>query len=175
MKQLRMNEVTNLRSKGFTLIELLLYVSLIGVVVLASSSLWTMLEGQRVKARTIREVSDQGAAAMQMMTQIIRNATSISAPTAGNSAASLTVVVPTGALSPTVMGLSGGVLQLTEGAAAAVDLTSSRVSVSSLSFSNLSRPGTEGTVRIQFTVGYTGPGTADYTYSKTFINTATLR
>lgn len=164
-----------MRKNGFTLIELLLYVSLIGIVVLASSALWSMLESQRVKAQTIREVSEQGAAAMQVMTQIVRNATSITSPTTGNSASSLTVVVPTGSLSPTTFSLSSGVLQIAEGVSPAVALTSGRVVVSALTFSNLSRPSSAGTIRIQFTVSYSGPSTAEYSYSKTFIGTATIR
>lgn len=56
------------------------------------------------------------------------------------------------------------------------DLINSRVTVSNLTFSNLSRPGTPGTVRIQFTLTHINPeGRQEYNFSKTFYDTATLR
>jgi hypothetical protein len=61
----------------------------------------------RVKNQTITEVDEQGARLMDTITQAIRNATSVTAPVSGVSANQLTLVVPTGSLSPTVFNLSG--------------------------------------------------------------------
>ncbi len=161
---------------GFTLIELLLYSVLIGIVIFAASGVLTLLQRQRVRSQVIREVEEQGAAAVQTITQTIRNSTGISAPTIGTSGSTLTVIVATGALSPTVFDVSGGVLQITEGAGSPVALTSTKVSVSGISFFNLSRAGTPGTIRVTFTVGYNAAGAgAEYSYSKTFISDASRR
>lgn len=163
-------------SKGFTLIELLLYVSLIGFVAMTAAVFLTVLQRQRVRSQVIMEVEDQGVAAMQIIDQIIRNSSSITSPAAGASGASTTLVVPTGALSPTTFALSGGAITMTEGANAAVNLTSNKVTITGLSFANLSRPSTKGNLRIQFVVNFNNPdGIAEYTYSKTFISSESLR
>jgi len=164
-----------MKQKGFTLVELLLYVSLIGVVVMAAMALLSVLQGQRVRSQVILEVESQGEAAMRTITQTVRNATGINSPGEGVSASSLSVSVPSGALSPTVFDLSSGVLRITEGAGSAVSLTNSRVTVSSLTFDNLSRSGTPGTVRISFVLSYNATVGNEYSYSKTFISSATIR
>jgi hypothetical protein len=75
-----------------------------------------------------------------------------------------------------VFALSGGTITMTEGAGAAVSLTNNLVNVSGLSFSNLSRASTPGTVRIQFTITYiNNSGRNEFDYSKTFDSNASLR
>lgn len=170
-----MMKTLRVRQTGFTLIELLLYVTLLGITVVAASVLWVVLNQQRVKAQVVREVEDQGVMAMQIISQTVRNSSAINTPSVGNSGASLSVTVPTASLSPTVFSLSSGVLSITEGANPSVNLTSSKVSVSSLTFSNLSRPSTPGVVRIQFTVSYVGGADYQYGYSKQFITSVSLR
>jgi len=161
---------------GFTLIELLLYVSLMGVVVMATTVFLTVLQKQRVRSQVIMEVESQGIKLMQNFTQIVRNSTSISSPAVGVSSSSLTLVVPTGSLSPTVFGLSSGVVTMTEGVNPVVNLTSGKVIVSGLTFSNYSRASTKGNIRVQFVVSYNNPdGISEYTFSKTFISSASLR
>jgi len=50
------------------------------------------------------------------------------------------------------------------------------VTVSGLTFQNLSRSATPGTVRIQFTLTHVNPaGRNEYSFAKTFIGSATLR
>lgn len=165
-----------MKNRGFTLIELLLYTVLIGLVVMATAVLLSVLQKQRVRSQVIMEVEDQGVAAMQIITQIIRNSTAINSPAAGATGTSVSVNVPTGSLSPTVFAVSSGQLTMTEGVNPMVNLTSSKVTVSSVSFSNLTRAGSFGTARIVYTVSYNNPdGIPEYTYSKTFTSDASLR
>jgi type II secretory pathway pseudopilin PulG len=160
---------------GYTLIELLLYVTIIGTLLTTITYFFGITVDARVKNQSIAEVNDQGAAVMDYITQTIRNATSITAPTAGTSGASLTLVVPTGSLSPTIFSLSGTILQVKEGAGAAVALTSSDVQVTSLTFTNLTRSGTAGVVRVSFTIIRTNPNNRnEYDYQKTFTNSAEI-
>lgn len=168
----------NLRTKsGFTLIELLLYVSIAATMLLAISILFSVLLSGRVKNQTIAEVNEQGVLAMQIMTQAVRNADSINLPSAGASASTLSLVMPTPAQNPTVFDLTSNVIRTTEGAGSAVPLTNStRVTVSSLTFQNLSLSGTPGTIRIQFTLTHINPsGRNEYNYNKTFYGSASLR
>jgi type II secretory pathway pseudopilin PulG len=93
--------------KGYTLIELLLYAALLGILLAATTTYFGVVLESRVKNQSITEVDQQGMAAMEYITQTIRNADSITSPAAGATAASLTLVVPTGALSPTIFSNDG--------------------------------------------------------------------
>lgn len=164
------------KQSGFTLIEMLLYIALSSIMLLALTQFFGLALSVRIKAQSVAEVEQQGTAVMKAMTQIIRNASSITAPTAGAASSSLTIIVPTGAKSPTVFDLSNGVLRITEGANGAVNLTDNRVALTNLQFSNLSGTAERGTVRIQFTLSRLNvSSTNEYDYTQNFIGSATLR
>ena len=166
--------VTN--SKGFTLIELLLYVSLSAILLLIISVFLSFLLQSRIKNQSIAEVEQQGLQIMQLTTQTVRNAETIASPVAGTSASSLTLDVVTVAKDPTIFDLSSGIIRIKEGTDSAIPLTNSRVIASGLTFQNLSRASTPGTVRIQFTLTHVNPeGRNEYSFSKTFTGSATLR
>ena len=161
---------------GFTLIELLLYVSITSIMLFVISLFLSTLLESRIKNQTIAEVEQQGLQVMQLITQTARNSEAITSPTIGASASSLTLDVITGANDPTIFDLSGGAIQMKEGAATAVALTNSRVTASALTFQNLSRAGTPGTIRIRFTLTHVNPaGRNEYSFTKTFTGSATLR
>ncbi len=163
-------------NRGFTLIELLLYVGIASIMLLVISTFLSTLLESRVKNQTIAEVEQQGVQVMQMITQTLRNADTINSPTAGVSAASLSVNTYTSINNPTVFDLSGGVIRIKEGTGAVVSLTNTRVTASALNFQNLSRTSTPGTMRISFTLAQVNPsGRNEYNFTKTFIGSATLR
>jgi type II secretory pathway pseudopilin PulG len=164
---------TQARQAGYTLIELLLYVVLIGTLLTSVTYFFGLAVDARVKNQTIAEVNDQGVAVMDSITQTIRNAISISSPAAAGTASSLTLVVPTGSLSPTVFNLTGSTLQITEGVSSPVALTSNDLQVTNLTFKNLTRSGTNGNVQISFTLARANPNNHNaYDYQKTFTSTA---
>ncbi len=137
--------------KGFTLIELLLYVSIVGAIIFSVAGFLSLLMQSRVKNQTIAEVEQQGVSVMQIITQTGRNAADINFTSAFD--------------------LSTGIIRQDT-----IALTNSRVAASGLAFTNLSRAGTPGTVRIQFTLTHINPsGRNEYDYSKTFIGSASLR
>lgn len=161
---------------GYTLIELLLYISLAGLLLVTLTVFFGMSVDARIKTQTVTEVNQQGSAAMEYIQQTVRNATSITSPAAGASAASITVVVPTASLSPTIFNLSGTVLQVKEGSAAAISLTNDNIAITNLTFTNLTRSGTPGAVRISFTVSRVNAGGRnEYDFSKTFTTTVAIR
>ncbi len=163
-------------NKGFTLIELLLYISIASIIVFTTASLLRFTLEGRVKNQTIAEVEQEGSQVMQLITQTIRNATAVNSPTQGNSAASLSVNVVTGANSPTVFDLSTGAIRIKEGAGTAVNLTSSHVTVSSLNFQNLSATSPPDVIRISFTITYiNNSGRNEYSYSQKFYGSASFR
>jgi Tfp pilus assembly protein PilW len=173
-----MIKISQLRRQknGFTLIELLLYLGIAATTILAVSTLLFEILQSQVKNQTVSEVNQQGMQVMQIITQTIRNSEGINSPSAGSSAASASIDVVTGADDPTVFDSSGGALRVTEGGGSAVPLTSDDVTAASLTFQNLTRSGTFGTVRVQFTLTYVNPeGRSEYDYSKSFVGSATLR
>lgn len=67
-------------------------------------------------------------------------------------------------------------IQIKEGAGSAVPLSNSKVQVSGLTFTNLTRPGTPGVVQVSFTVSRVNAANRnEYDYQKTFTTTAALR
>ena len=166
----------NIKQKGFTLIELLLYVGISSVMLLAISVFLSTLLQSRIKNQTIAEVGQQGLQVMQLITQTVRNADVLNSPLQGASASSLSLNTYTAGNNPTVFDLSGGAIRITEGATAAVILSNTRVTASALTFQNLSRANTPGTIRIQFTITHVNTeGRNEYQYTKTFVGSATLR
>lgn len=162
--------------KGFTLIELLLYVGISSTLLLVSSLFMNTLLESRIKNQTIAEVEEQGAFVMNMITQTIRNAESITSPTIGTSANSLNLNVLSAPDDPTVFSISSGAISVTEGGGGSVALTNSKVTASALNFQNFSRAGTPGVIRISFTLTYVNPeGRNEYDFSKTFSSSASLR
>ncbi len=161
---------------GFTLVEIVLYVTIFMGILIASSSIFNTAIQSRVKSQTISEVEQQGAQAIQAMTQTIRNATAINSPSTGASATSLSVNVVSGANSPTIFDLSGGQLRIKEGVASAVPLNNTRVTASSLIFYNLTRASTSGIISFQFTLTHVNPANQqEYNYSRVFYGSASLR
>ena len=160
---------------GFTLLELLLYTSLMGIIILAVSLVFQITLASRVKNQTIAEVEQQGLQAVQTVSQTIRNANSISSPAQNVSDTQLTLTMASGS-TPIVFNLASGVIQMKEGAATAVPLTNTKVAVTGLSFVNMSRASTPGSVKFQFVVTYiNNSGRNEYDFSKTFYGTASLR
>lgn len=137
--------------KGFTLIELLLYVSIVGAIIFSVAGFLSLSMQSRVKNQAISEVEQQGIQVMQVITQAGRNAANVNFTTAFDL-------------------LDGAIRENT------IALTNSRVIASNLTFTNLSRTGTPGTIRIQFTLTHINPsGRNEYDFNKTFYGSTTLR
>lgn len=170
MKWLRTNQA------GYTLIELLLYVTIVSSLLLGITVFYGMMNEVHVENQTITEVNQQGTAAMEQITQSIRNASSVTAPAVAATGNSLTLVVPAAAASPTIFDMNGTTLQMKEGTAAAIALTNSKVQISGLTFKNLARTGTDGVIQVSFTVTRVNTsGRAEYDYQKTFTSSAAIR
>lgn len=162
--------------RGFTLVELLLYVLISAMIIFSVAGFLFLTLTTKEKSKTILEVENQGDQIMQIVTQVIRNSEGINSPAQGVSASSASLDVVNAADDPTVFDVSGGIFRITEGVGSAVGLNNSNVTVSGLSFYNLSRTGTYGVIRVQFTVSRVNPeGRNEYDYSKTFYGSASLR
>lgn len=169
-------EYSDNKKRGFTLLELLLYVSIASIMLFVISAFLAILLESRVKNKTIAEVDGQGVYVMQLLTQTIRNAKSITSPAIGTTANFLNLEMSLSSNDPTIFDEVGGVVQITEAANSAINLTSSRITASNIVFSNLSQVDTPGTVRVEFTLTHKNPeGRKEYEYEKVFIGSASLR
>lgn len=164
------------KMRGFTLVELMLYVVITAAIIFSFIIFLQAILESRIKNQTVAEVEQTGMQIIQLINQTARNATAMTTPAQGASGAILTLTVPTGANSPTVFDLASGAVRIKEGAGPNVNLSSSRVTVSGLTFQNLTRAGTPGSVQYQFTVTYNNPANRnEYNFSRTFHASASLR
>lgn len=162
--------------KGFTLIELLLYLGLASAMMLVLVAFFSTMLSARVKNQAIAEVEEQGAQVLDIITQDVRNADNINSPAVGASAAVMSLDTVPAWSDPTVFDLSSGAIRMKQGNGPATALTNARVTVSGLTFQNLSRSGTPGTIRVTFTLSHVNPnGRNEYEYSKIFYGSASLR
>lgn len=161
---------------GFTLLEVLLY-SLIASTLLAGVTVFVSmtLEGN-ARQRVITDVESEAAAAIERITQVIRNAEGITTPVIGATGTTLVLDVVDNALDPTTIDVSSGALRIDEGSGSPEALTSNRVIASNLVVSNLTRGASPGTVHITFTLEASAlTGRSTLNYSQTFYASASLR
>ncbi len=161
---------------GFTLVELILYVAIASVMLTLISIFIAATLESRVKSQTIAEVEQGGSQALDIITQVIRNSVSINTPAISTTGPTLSLGVIDPLKSPTVFDLNIGRLRITEGAGSPVEITSPKISVSGLTFSNLSKTNTPGVIRVEFTVSHNNPGGRnEFEFSKNFTASASLR
>lgn len=164
------------QKNAFTLVELLLYIGLVVIILLAVVQLLAVMLQSRIKHQVITQVEEQGMLLMQRITQSIRNTDAIFSPATGEASNALSLDVAGVNNDPTVFSSSGGIIQMTEGANSSVALIAGKVILTDLRFHNLSRAGTPGMIRIDFTLRYDNTtGRQEYEYSKHFFASASLR
>lgn len=163
--------------KGFTLVEMVLYVSICSILLVTISVFLSFLLGARVRSQAMTEVNQQGFQVMSLITQTIRNGRSIQVPSTGVSSSTLSLTTSNALLNPTIFNLSSTTMKIKEGSKTAISLTNSRVRVSNLIFQNVSSgSSTEKIIKISYTIDYiNNSGRSEYTFSKSFNGSATLR
>lgn len=155
---MRKNNLQNKRrfapknSKGISLVETIVYVAIFSIFVIGLAQFSTTLTKTRLHTQGVLEVNDQGSQVIKLITQILRNGSSVNAPTIGNSGSSLSIDTGVSATNPTTFSFSDGTLYITEGAGSPIALTNNKVVVSNLIFSNLSRVSTPNIIKISFTL-----------------------
>ncbi len=162
-------------NRGFTYVEAIIYLGVVSLLIGTVGALAGLTARSSGREAVRREVEEQGRQAMEIMTRTVRNASAIVSPAAASESSSLSVSVDSEPASPTVFSFASGAVVATEGAGAAVPLTSANVTASGLSFQNLSRAGTPGTVRISFVLSGATGSSAPFTYQQTFYGSASLQ
>ncbi len=153
-----------------TLIELSIYITLVAaVLVMATSFAWNIINS-RTKAFAVQDVEQNGRYIIEKFSQAARQANDITAPLVSTTGTTLTLVMKSAPLNPTVFSLSGNQLTYKEGLGTAVALNSDSVKVTGISFSNISSSnGKSKQVRLQFTLETVNPsGRSEWEFKNDF-------
>ncbi len=161
---------------GFTLIEYLMYIAIAAVLILvATNVLFTVLQGKG-KLQTIEDVGQNGRYALDVMTQAISNAQSVTIPAYGTSSTTLTIQTSSPTTSPTSFFIANGIVSIKEGSSPTTSLMADEVTVHTLRFTNVSGTTTSTAVRIEMYVSSTNPeDDPDLAFDEVFRATATVR
>lgn len=167
--------ITNTNA-GFTLIEFLLYIGLTGVMVLVIGAIGLNILLSSAKHQVMEEVADNGRRALDVIGQSVTNAIGVNSPTVGTTSTSLSLQMADAAKNPTIFDLSSGTLRITEGVGSPVAITSSKITVTSMQFTNVAASGVPGAIRTQITLQHVNPqNRPEYVMTKTFYTTSTIK
>jgi len=159
--------------KAFTLIELLVYITISTIILFAVVDFIISIDHMKKRATLIQEVENQGLNIVNIITQKIRNADYIIGPIVGSPEENLSLNM----LSPNaqvVFTLQGTNLEMKDEFANVEFINNNLVLVNNLKFINLSKPETQGSIKIEFTLKYNTTNPI-YNYEKTFYATGSLR
>ncbi len=139
--------------KGFTLIELLIYIAIFTIVMVAFTGMLISITQVQTQQTAENEVTSQSQFLLQQVQYYIGQSSLIDMP---QDTATTTLDLRMANLSndPTLITLSGGTVYLTQGNSAAQPLTSSKVTVSNLSFTKHSNAPGHDSASVTFTVAY---------------------
>ena len=141
---------------GFTLIEVLLYLAIVSFFVVSITGLAWNVVSDKSKNDALAVVNDNSQVVAARIGKTIRAAKQISSPSAkGESASSLSLLMPND--TTTTFNISNNRLQIIEGSSDPVYLTSSKAVIQNLEFTNLSRDGTIGNIRVQLNISRYNP------------------
>lgn len=165
--------------RGFTLLELLIYIAILSGLMIVSTNMFISLSRGQGQTQAKSEVDTSIRFATELLRQDLKNATAVSTPAAGvpNSTLTLTRIIAT---VPTtiIYDVSGGALRRKEGAATAVNITNSNITVGTPTFTrientNLVFSSTSVAIKINMTFGYNSTS-PDWKYSTSLQTTVDL-
>jgi len=131
--------------RGFTIIEVLIYIALIAFLVPLTADLFLTTVNSGALNREVREARSEAARALQIMTQTIRNSSTIIEPAFNANSTRLIVA-------STTFSLDAGQIKVQENGGPVEPLTATGFQISDLLFSNSSKFGTPGLVKISFKI-----------------------
>lgn len=160
-------------NRGFTLIELLLYTVIAAGLLLSITAMIALLTQARIKNRAISTVEQQGTQILQIISQEIRNSSTVTSPTNGTNGTTLQLQNISG--QTVIFDLSSSTIRETK-LNQTTPLSSNNIVISDLQFSNLTSDNIHNSIKIKFILSYNNiAGRIENNYSQTFYGTATLR
>lgn len=164
---------------GFTLMETLIYIAIIGGIIGTFVSFSLNISNTRDKSYAQTEVQANARIAMDIITQKIQSASSISTTQSvfGVNPGVLYLTVANNALNPTIINLSeiNGQLQIKEGSASTTVITTNRVQIFNLVFTNLSTSSTRENIGLDLGVQYITSTYINYQFNQSLHTSISLR
>jgi Tfp pilus assembly protein PilE len=139
--------------KGFTLLELLIATAIFTGVIIAVIGIFVSVLGVQGRQTSSAAVEQESQALLQKVQYYVELSSYVSS-TVDVPTSTLVLRMPTQAIDPTVISLSGGTVYLTQATGTPVALTSNRVTVPNLSFTRHANPPGHDSVSIAFTISY---------------------
>jgi type II secretory pathway pseudopilin PulG len=135
--------------RGFTFIEILIYIGIIGAVIVSFMSFMLFISHARTTTEVKQEVQSNARIGLDFMLEKIRAANQINegASVFGSHPGVLALVQ--GATNRVFSVSANGALVMAENGNSPISLTSKKVKVNTLIFTNLSQPGQRGNIKIQ--------------------------
>lgn len=167
-------------SKGFTLIETLIYIAIIGIVVSSFISFSISISDSRGKTYVVQEVQANTRVALDMIRRRIRAAQDVNIANSifDTDPGFLSLAMASSTLNPTTISLDedNGTLVIKEGSYATSSITSDRVKVVNLVFTDLTYFTSRENIRIEISVEYNNISTSSvYSYAQNVQTAISLR
>jgi prepilin-type N-terminal cleavage/methylation domain-containing protein len=167
------------KQNGFTLIEILIYVAIIGTAVTSLVFFAVSVSDSRNKNYVVQEVQANGRVAIDIISQRIRAATGVNIGSSifDSDPGVLSLAMADGAKNPTIINLNqdDGVLQITEGLSEAAPVTSDKVKITNLIFTNLTPSGERENIKVEITLEYANAGDVEFAYSQEYRTAVSVR
>ncbi len=162
---------------GFTLIGIIIYIAIFFLFFVALVQFSQNIVLTAEKARVIHEVEQNARFALERITREIQSAddVNVGASTFESHPGVLSLADDTLANDPTVFDVSDGRLRITEGAGSPILLTSSKVTVTNLVFTDLSITDRTKNIHISLTVEHANAESITYTTSISIQNSIVIR
>lgn len=159
--------------RGFTLVEVTVYVAIVAGIMTTLVLFSLNLIQVRAKQRVIHNVEANAARIFERLADAARHAEGINtgASTFGADPGTLSVNMVTVGVDPTIFTLTAndGVFQANEGGAGNVAITTDDVSITNLTFTNLTSADDVGIIKVDFTVAaVNSSGNPLYSYDESF-------
>lgn len=161
-------------SKGFTLVEIIIYLGIISVLVSSFVMFSVFISFSRNKVYVVEELQANIRFALDLISQKVRAADSVVLPNKAGTGDTLILDMPQTQPNLT-FSLQDGVLGITEEGGSFLAITSQRVLVSSILFSNLSEPGRKDNIRVEATFEYKGNESVEFSFQQTAQTSITNR
>ena len=171
-----------MNNKSFTLIEILVYLGVLAIIISTVSSFFLWAIRSNTKTKVMRETLDNARRAMEIITYEIKEAKSIYIPTTTSTQLSLetTHYLPQGENKTYIdfylCGTASTTLCFKKESQNPVALTSDRVEVKNLSFTQIATTSTSPSLQINLEISYKNPSNLpEYQASVNLSSAASLR
>jgi len=172
MKLNKKQQIGTGKKDSFTLMEILVYIGVLSLIVVTFSSFLLWLSSSTTRARAMREVLDNARRAVEIMTYEIKKAKNISS----TSTATHLFLENATATEFYLCGTASTTLCLKKESESPVNLTSDKVEIKNLTFTQIATATTTPSVQINLKVDYKNPGDIpEYQASVSITSTVSLR